>query len=362
MGSGAGGTGSGFIDGVNSGGMTQSGGSTATMNGGGGSSSVGGSVGDGGSISQGGNSVEEPAGGDVQGHPDPNKMYPVYDGFSLYLVEEFDSPLDLNNDPIWTWNDGQVLDSITRFSEDGISFQDGKMMITLRDQPIGETPTRSGEFRTRSNAYRYGLYVVRYKPPNQEPVNGQFPNFLSTMFTYRTPGSQEWQEVDFELLGDQRNGVTTNVIMVDGGSVWSLDIEDAVRMFPSGPGAESLPGDFDHGDGEFHELMFEVLPEQIRWWVDGALIRVRTPNTLKTNGGSGEILFPDRSMKIMMNLWQSDSSWAGNVAATQYPLVAEYDWFRFYKWDGDDQYPCEPLPNCLSPEDVDENRNNAKDN
>ena len=38
----------------------------------------------------------------VSGHPDPSKSYPSYPGFTLALVEEFESPLDLDNDPIWT--------------------------------------------------------------------------------------------------------------------------------------------------------------------------------------------------------------------------------------------------------------------
>src|SRR5919109_788665 len=44
-----------------------------------------------------------PAG--VRGHCS-SATYPTHPGFTLALVEDFDQPLDLDNDPIWTYSDG----------------------------------------------------------------------------------------------------------------------------------------------------------------------------------------------------------------------------------------------------------------
>merc|ERR1712151_157417 len=34
-------------------------------------------------------------------------------------------------------------------------------------------------------------------------------------------------------------------------------------------------------------------------------------------------------------------------------MHSEYDWFRFYKWDGDKEYPCLAMDeSCLTPDDL----------
>ena len=59
----------------------------------------------------------------VQGHPDPPSSYPEYPGFTLALVEEFDQPLDLDRDPIWTWSDGGLPEGGVRFFKDAITLR-----------------------------------------------------------------------------------------------------------------------------------------------------------------------------------------------------------------------------------------------
>ena len=71
----------------------------------------------------------------ISGHPDPSKQYPSYPGFTLALVEEFDSPLDLDSDPIWTWSDGGLFEGDVRFVKQQIRFEDGKMKITATQNP-----------------------------------------------------------------------------------------------------------------------------------------------------------------------------------------------------------------------------------
>jgi hypothetical protein len=42
-------------------------------------------------------------------------------------------------------------------------------------------------------------------------------------------------------------------------------------------------------------------------------------------------------------------------------MFAEYDWFRFYKSNGENTYPCSPTPTCLPNEDLLRSKNNPTD-
>jgi hypothetical protein len=74
---------------------------------------------------------------------------------------------------------------------------------------------------------------------------------------------------------------------------------------------------------------------------------------------------PELSAKIMANLWvfNSDYYFGGPEGENnRYPLKSEYDFIRFYKWDGEDKYPCEAMDEtCLDPTDLDMTTNNACD-
>ncbi len=70
-----------------------------------------------------------PAG--VKGHCNADTGLPTkYAGYTLALAEEFDTPLDLDSDPIWTWSDGGRPEGQTRFAKSQITFAGGQMIIT----------------------------------------------------------------------------------------------------------------------------------------------------------------------------------------------------------------------------------------
>jgi hypothetical protein len=79
--------------------------------------------------------------------------------------------------------------------------------------------------------------------------------------------------------------------------------------------------------------------------------------------GANNLIVPERSMKIMMNHWVFNGTAFGGGDPTKntYPIVGEYDWVRFYKWDQDTMYPCEPAPDCLPAADTDFSLNNPKE-
>ena len=305
----------------------------------------------------------------VKGHPDPTATYPTYPGFTLYLVEEFSSPIDLDKDPLWTWGDGTIDDGLARFGEDAISFADGHLKITITNTPtpaglsitkLGAAPgamvpakaLSSGEFRSKYNMFRYGRYEVSMRAPTNES------NFILSMFSFRTPHYQEWREIDFELVQDLPTSLSTNVIIGMNMTGFNANAQEVARAYPFGAQpAMALPAGYK-SQGVFHTYAFEALPDHITYFVDGVPIRTKQKGV-----GMNNLIVPERSMKVMMNNWVFNGTAFGGADPTKntYPLVGEYDWFRFYKWDQDTSYPCEPVPTCLPADDTDFSLNNPKE-
>ena len=293
------------------------------------------------------------------GHPDSAVTHPKYDGFTLWLVEDFTQPLDLAHDPIWTWSDGGF--QTHRFTRDAIGFQDGKMVLTLSDtvaaascsySNTGAVPERartSGELRSRHNWFRYGRYETRIKAPSVKPndttTNG---NYIASLFTYRQPACQEWREIDLEVTGDAAGRLSTNLITGEKDCNFTADKEQ--------PQTFDLPGSFR---SDFQTIGFEWLPGSIKFYYFDAAGK----QVLLRELTSGKV--PTLSTKLMANLWvfAAPFDFGGPLGANnQLPFRAEYDFIRFYKWDNDSEYPCADMSaSCLKPEDVDLTGNNACD-
>ncbi|HVY27953.1 MAG TPA: family 16 glycosylhydrolase [Polyangiaceae bacterium] len=318
----------------------------------GGSTAVAGSAGSGGA---GGAPVKGPP----FGHPDPSVVAPQYDGFTLWLVEDFTQPLDLATDPIWTYSDGGF--ETHRFTKDAITFEDGKMVLTLSDTTVPascayantglvmERKRKAGELRTKHNWFRYGRYEARLKAPSVKPndpvTNG---NYIASLFTYRQPACQEWREIDLEVTGDTATRLSTNLITAEKDCNFSADKEQ--------PQVFELPGNFRT---DFQTIGFEWLPGSIKFYyldAQGKVVQLRELTGAKV---------PTLSAKILANLWMFNDTFdfGGPMGANNLlPFRAEYDFVRFYRWDQDLDYPCADMTaSCLKPEDVDLTRNNACD-
>lgn len=284
------------------------------------------------------------------GHPSQDASYPHFDGFTLYLVEEFDEPLDLLTDPIWTYSDGGLGEGSVRFVKEGIKFENGKMILEMGSLghkqgdtcshaevgPVSKKTYTSGEMRTRYNLFRYGIYEARFKVPDVKPgnlwVNG---NFISTVFAFRDGKFRRWREIDVEVLGNGPNYVSTNVINGDDTPSFNMHIQHDQLVRPWGLNARA----------EFHTYGFAWLPNKITWYVDGKEVR---------SYYHGRVPIPDLSTKIIMNLWIFDGGQFGGkeIWNNHYPLRAEYEWIRYYKWN-EDKYPCRNMDaSCLSEDDL----------
>eukprot|EP00930_Biecheleria_cincta_P051628 TRINITY_DN3683_c0_g1_i1.p1 TRINITY_DN3683_c0_g1~~TRINITY_DN3683_c0_g1_i1.p1 ORF type:complete len:253 (-),score=27.01 TRINITY_DN3683_c0_g1_i1:621-1379(-) len=140
------------------------------------------------------------------GHPS-SKHYPRYPGFTLWLVEDFDRPIDLDNDPIWTWSDGGLKEGQVRFTKEQIHFSGGKMQIRVQKntgwqepcshaqaEEVPRKPLVSGELRTRYNMFRYGRYEVRMRAPQVQFLKPQVDgNFVASMFVFRAASFHHWR-------------------------------------------------------------------------------------------------------------------------------------------------------------------------
>ena len=287
--------------------------------------------------------------------------YPQYPGFTLKLVEDFDEPLDLASDPIWTYSDGMPDSAYTRYAKQAVSFAEGRALITATAPPGGvvgagypsyaeggptqfpvtmaAAPVQSGELRTKHNNWRYGRFEARLKPA----LNS---NVVNAFFTFRSPSWQDWRSLTFDLTPENPpSKAGTNIIYANScfGYGCTLNAYTALPM----PSLASGGTIYD----DFHTYVIENMPDAVKWYVDGALIRTETSN------------LPEKSMKVMLDVYVfGNDSWGGGLPSDNtYPMSMAIDWIRLYKANVDTTYPCSPLPECQPAEDRDFQKNNAED-
>jgi beta-glucanase (GH16 family) len=306
----------------------------------------------------------------ILGHPtQPCDKIPTYPGVKLRLVEDFDAPLDLDTDEIWTYSDGFSDQSQARFIKSAITFASGSAQITMNKPaggaPAGPTyaectaaafpapfntaaPHTSGELRSKYNNFKYGYYEFRIKPP----VNTT-GNFIAAAFTFRTPKWQNWRELDIELQAANKSKVVpTNVIVGENQAAWSAAISDAIDAMAS----------FDT-QADFHTYGFDWEPNVVNFYID----RATNPTPVRVYAMGSKLPIPNKSAKIMMNFWLFTSSalGGGDPANNQYPMTMQVDYVHFYQSDQEPFYPCTPTPACLNDathrEDLDYSKNNATD-
>ena len=310
----------------------------------------------------------------VKGHCNadtgPKDKYP---GFTLALAEEFDQTIDLDTDPIWTWSDGGPKpDSQVQFQKNAITFQNGRMIITATAPAggapaktsyaesakcattgtLGKMPVVAGEFRTKYNNYRYGRYEVKLKAPTENVGKNGDGNFLATLFAFRTPKWNFWNEIDIELEANIKGSVAYNTV------------NPATTGFEGYPPAGHTAGKVAMGAGfnvqQDHVYAFEWTMGNIAWYVDGTKINECTGGTCTKGDGTTPV--PTKSAKIMLNLWVFNSAAAfGDPANNTYPFHSEYEYFRFYKWNTETTYPYDTPATQLPDDDLAFSQNNASE-
>jgi beta-glucanase (GH16 family) len=270
-----------------------------------------------------------------------------HEGFSLVIDERFDR----FNAALWSRGDGAVgTESMCRFQDQGVIVEDGKLKLIVEEEKVPASFSRDhqeeklaydyscGELRTiAEREIHYGRIEARVKAPARETASG----YIASLFTYRYAQDQtsdvahkiEWEEIDVELEGGRPDKFQANLI-------YGKDAESWLETRRFGAWEDKIEtGPVD----EWRVFAIEWLPDSIRWFVDGKLVKTLLatdidcdPECLPPQEQATPI--PNNPTTIMMNAWipndQIEDAFGGNKARNQYPLIVEYDWFRYYEWDG----------------------------
>ncbi|MGL1903169.1 MAG: family 16 glycosylhydrolase [Fibrobacterales bacterium] len=272
-----------------------------------------------------------------------------FTGFTLYLNEEFSTPISMGPSsltpahPIWTWGDGAITGSYSRYTKNNISFGDSTMKLTLRDETIpssnsliqseiiAEQLFSGGELRSNYNDFRYGIYKVRMKIP---PVTHSTFNTFGAV--RHSPGIG-MREVYFDYVpnhdfnpGDILSGIINNTDIYPDTNI-SFDMAFATIYPGSGDNDYSELQDWSPNDGEWHTYTIQWLPDSVSWSIDDVLVRTYREDVANMEGNIVQI--PDDYSTFLVNYWLPSFSQIPDES--EFPLVAEFDWVRFYRWDQD---------------------------
>ncbi|MGL1936825.1 MAG: family 16 glycosylhydrolase [Fibrobacterales bacterium] len=272
-----------------------------------------------------------------------------FTGFTLYLNEEFSAPIAMGPSPItpahsiWTWGDGAIPGSYSRYIKNNISFADSTMQLTLRDETIpssysdirseliAEQLFSGGELRSIFNDFRYGIYKVRMKIP---PVT--YSTF-NTFGAVRYPVGNGMREVYFDLVtndnsntGHIMSSIVNNTGIIPDGDI-DFDMSYATIYPGSGNNDYSGLQDWSANDGKWHTYTIQWLPDSVSWSIDDIVVRTYREDELNMENNIVQI--PDDYSTFLVNYWLP--SFYQRPENSEFPLVAEFDWVRFYRWDQD---------------------------
>jgi beta-glucanase (GH16 family) len=230
------------------------------------------------------------------------------DGYEMFFEDDFNEP----NPDFWDRGTHTFQGNLAHFRPDNISYEDGKMVLTLKEEQYQGSQYTGAELRTdnQDGFYSYGCYEVRMKSAGPSGT-------VSSFFAYRY---DPWQEIDIEVVGKNNQSMLTNIYFNEGPEGSGNNDAYQVPPFPEPVGLSY------NASEEFHNYAFEWTPGEIKWYRDGELVKQATV----AGANSGEI--PDLQMQIMMNLWVSNApSFAGEVDDSNFPVRSEYEWVRFYR-------------------------------
>ena len=259
----------------------------------------------------------------------------VYPGFRLKIDDRF----NFFNEEIWQKGDCGFMEPASRFTPNNVKVIDGimKLIIDKEELPgsvcsdgreIGPKQYSAAEVRSKER-FLYGRFEARIKTPHTDVASG----YIASLFTYvnDVPDPFSWREIDIEMEGIRPNKFQSNLIFGEGTWEWWRTREWGAYEEKHVIGPTS----------EWKVYAFEWVPDAIRWYVDGKMVRKLTQKNLDDKATWTErqkfaAKIPELAQQIMMNFWIPNKdvadtfggSWERNV----YPMVTEYDWFRYYEY------------------------------
>ncbi len=251
-------------------------------------------------------------------------------GFTLAIDDRFDQ----FDHTVWERSTGGFPDNECRFVDQPTRVRfdgDGIMRLVMEaievpasysrheKKTVDKKPCASGELRTLLEHGPYGRLEARMKSPDSS-------GFVQSMFTfqfYKDP----WQEIDIELQGRLPDSVSTNVITNHAADFEECDVYKCTNNTE-----KHFEINARHS-AQWHVYTIDWLPERVDFFVDGQLKRTVKRTEIEAAGGN----FPDQPATLLMNFWlpnQKIAKWfGGEWTLAQLPLVAQYDWFRYYTYN-----------------------------
>jgi beta-glucanase (GH16 family) len=224
----------------------------------------------------------------------------------------------------WVEHDGKVSRK-RAYVEDGL--------LTLEAENAGGELLHA-TINTRQE-FLYGTWEFRARYP-------QVPGFNATFFT------KDWLDAEGKPFGESRRATRQEI-----------DIEVLTSRFPMFAPADRRylhralhtwenggkdasypapidPAPIDLGDGEFHVMRLDVLPDRVVWSIDGVQIGAPLLYADWTGkgraGGTGFAI--DRPYIVKLNLWgELDAKWFGPTPPGQRARY-QIDWIRFTPLEG----------------------------
>ncbi len=261
----------------------------------------------------------------------------VYDNFTLAIDDHFDS----FDSSVWAKGDGAVgTEGDCRFQDQGVRMEDGKMKLVIDRQsvPAGFSENHQknkraydyicGEVRTNQKI-KFGRMEARFKTPSSGATG-----FISSLFTYDAEDF-EWRELDIELEGGRPGSMQTNYIFGNNADQWNFEWQ-ATRTWGAWERLHTTPKE----TSDWIVYAIEWTPDYVTWYMDGVEVRRMTNSDLDGSPMVGPqikpLWIPEKETMIMMNFWipiePVSHNFGGVTTGNVYPMVAEYDWFRYYEY------------------------------
>ncbi len=210
----------------------------------------------------------------------------------------FFEPFDRIDSSRWYVSDGWVNGNHQgcTWSRDNVRVERGVLTLRHTKAPNHLRGLKCAEIRTNSRL-GFGLYEARIRTAAGSGLN-------TAMFTYSGPPLTDvHDEIDFEFLGKTPNKVQLNYFVSARGGHESI---------------ESLGTNASVG---FNNYAFEWLPESIKWYVNGHLVRV-----------AAGPMRPSVAGQFMLTLWSGSSdvdAWLGKFVDPRNSISADIDWFAY---------------------------------
>lgn len=234
--------------------------------------------------------------------------------YELVWSDEFDGPsLDMES---WSFDIGDGCPDLCGwgnneaqyYREENLTFDDGKLIITAKDESFGGYNYTSAKFHSRDKrTFTYGKFEARIKLPEGQ---GIWPAFW---LLFNDPTYGGWPhsgEIDImELVGNDPDVVHGTIHY--GGSTKG--------------GSFDLP--FENFSDDFHTFTVEWDSIRILWFVDG----IQYAGVTKFGIDQGFNWPFDHPFYLIFNV-AVGGNWPGYPdASTVFPQTMEVDWVRVYQ-------------------------------